>query len=570
MLPSGTVTFLFTDIVGSTARWEADPAVMRIALAEHNTILEAVVSEFGGHLFKTVGDAFCVAFSQPEEALAAASRVHAQLALASNPLQVRIGIHTGQISPTGNDYFGPPVNKVARIQSVANGGQTLFSDATRGLMPAKLECKDLGSHSLKDLLEPTRLWQLGHEDFAELKSLSSIPNNLPIQSTSFVGRNEEMSQIGGLLEKSRLVTLTGTGGTGKSRLSIQVAAENLNQFPDGIWFCEFAPIADREDVLPILATCLDLPASPDGLRERLLGHLKSKKSLLILDNCEHVLDSVSQLAEQILGQCPTVTLLVTSREPLGSRGETTFRVPSLALPASNERVPIEMLEEFGSTALFLERLATVAPSYRLETQDSPRIAQICRRLDGIPLAIELAAARPRAMTLDQIEKKLDDRFRLLTGGSRNALSRLQTLRALIDWSFRLLNEWERAFFVSLAVFTGGWDLAAAETICSQGLEDVDEFEVIDLLTALVDKSLVVFDQRTGHYHLLESLRQYGLEQLELVPWALTLRDRHGEVFLPAGEGVCDGRTGRESRPHQPLLDVPRRLSRCGGVAFRSR
>jgi predicted ATPase/class 3 adenylate cyclase len=538
MLPSGTVTFLFTDVEGSTALWEAKPEEMEIALKGHNEAIERVAAEFSGHVFKTIGDAYCIAFGSAEHAADAALAAQAALARTKHPLNVRMALNTGAIQPTGNDYFGPPLNRVARLLSAAHGSQILMSDATKSLLPNRFPLKDLGSHGLRDLMEATRIWQLGAGDYGAVRSLTAIPNNLPLQTTSFIGRVEEMEQLTAMLPKSRMITLTGTGGTGKSRLSLQFAAEHMDQFPDGVWFCELAALPDREDVLRALVTAIGAPdVAGISMRDRLVMHLAGKTALLIVDNCEHVLDAASKIVEDVMGACPSVVIIATSREPLGVRGEAAFRVPSLPSPDPAKKVSLDDLDRFGSTALFMDRLATAAPSYELQAQEAATVAHICTRLDGIPLAIELAAARGRAMSLDQIEKRLNDRFRLLTGGSRNALSRQQTLRALIDWSVQLLDDRERKFLFALSVFGGGWDVEAAENICSGEEMGLEAWQVIDFMTTLVDKSLVVFERATDRYRLLESIRQYALEQLEHDPVALILRDKHAAYYLKLSENM---------------------------------
>lgn len=525
MLPSGTVTFLFTDIVGSTARWESDAQRMDLALQNHNTILNKLTAENDGIVFKTVGDAFCIAFTEASQAVSTATAAQTELSQADDPLPVRMAIHTAWIHPTGSDYFGPPLNRVARILSATNGGQILISEAAKDQLNQDFDLKDMGLHTLKDLLEPTRLWQFGHANLGEIKSLSGIPNNLPAQTTSFVGRKDELDKLKNLFKKSRLITLVGPGGTGKSRLSLQIAAEQMDQFPDGVWFCELAPLSADEDIIRAIQTSLGISDGGASI-DRLEAFLRRKRCLVILDNCEHVLDQASVVAEALMSRCPTITILTTSREPLGARGETAIRVPTLPIPQATNRVRLEDLDHYGSTALFLDRFSAVAANYSIEESDVKTIIHICKRLDGIPLAIELAAARGRAMNLQMIEKRLDDRFKLLTGGSRNALTRQQTLRALIDWSVDLLGERERAFFVSLAVFSGSWNAVAVEKTC-----DLDEWETIELLTALVDKSLVVFDHHLERYHMLESIRQYAVEELESLPSSHELRARHAEHFL---------------------------------------
>ena len=466
-----------------------------------------------------------------EDAVSAARAAHENLGQAKDPLKIRIGIHTGSIKPTGDDYFGPPVNKTSRILNAAHGGQTLISESTKALLPKDVLTKDLGSHVLRDLLEPTRIWQLGIGNFAGIKSVSSVPNNLPFQTTSFIGREDDRLRLAELAKRSRLITLTGTGGTGKSRLSLQFAADNLDQYEDGVWFCELALLFEEHDVLRAVADAVKAPEIDGSLEDRLVVFFAGKQALLILDNCEQVLDAASKIAELLIGACPNLSVVATSRERLGARGETAFRVPSLPCPDPARRPTIDDLDHYGSTALFVDRLRVAAPEYRLQPNEALTVSKICQRLDGIPLAIELAAARGRAMTLETIEKRLDDRFRLLTGGSRNALSRQQTLRALIDWSVQLLNETDALFFISLSVFAGSWDIDAAEAICSAAPGSPDPVEVLDLLTTLVDKSLVVFERERNRYRMLETMRQYALERLQNEPAALIYRDAHADFYL---------------------------------------
>ena len=545
MLPGGTVTFLFTDIVGSTARWELDPEVMRATLAEHNDILDAIIAEHGGKTFKTVGDAYCVAFSNADMAALSARAAHRRLSELPSPVSIRIGIHTGPILPTEGDYFGPPVNKVARIQALAAGGQTLASGATKGLLGPGIAAKCLGLHRLKDLLEPTEIWQLGEGEFPEIQSVGSARNNLPIQATSFIGRRVEMEELHRLLQTTKLITLTGAGGTGKSRLATQVAADVFERFPDGAWFIELAPLLDRDGVVREVAETVGVPDGEGSLETRLTTHLIGQTVLLILDNCEHVLAEVCGLTERILSRCPSVSIVATSREPIGARGERVYAVPSLDAPAQSSETTLEELMQFGSTALFIDRLSAAAPMHRLEAAQASRIRNICARLDGIPLAIELAAARGRTMTLEEIEKRLNDRFRLLTGGSRTAVSRQQTLRAMIDWSVRLLTERQATLFNSLSVFVGGWYIDAAEQICGSEDLGIDPLDVVDLLSALVDKSLVAFDASSGRYHLLESMRHYALERLEAESWAFQHRERHARYYFAIAEATRPGAVAGE-------------------------
>lgn len=531
MLPGGTVTFLFTDIVGSTAKWEADPAAMAADLEAHNKVLGAVMERRQGHVFKTVGDAYCVAFASADAAVAAADEVHLGLAQSAPTIQVRIGLHTGSIFPIENDYFGPPVNKVARIQAVASGGQTLMSGATHSLLDSGKPTKNLGTHLLKDLLAPTEIWQLGDQEFAPIQSLSSVRTNLPIQASSFIGRQTEIEELGRKLRSARLITLTGAGGTGKTRLALQVAAQVLEDFPDGVWFVEFAPLLDRSVVAREIASTLGIKDQGASEVDLIVAHLNRQRALLIFDNCEHVLREAAEICERLFSRCPNLVVMATSREPLGAKGEQIYAVASLDAPSLAQAKTVQDLTHFGATALFLDRLAMVAPNHSVSTEQVAMVRNICERLDGIPFAIELAAARGRSMAIAEIEKRLDDRFRLLTGGSRTAVSRQQTLRAMIDWSVQLLNEDQRKLFVALSVFVGGWTLDLAEQVC--GLEEIgiDSLDVLDLLSALVDKSLVEFHSESGRYKLLESVRHYALELLEKEPWAITLRDRHAQVLV---------------------------------------
>ncbi len=537
MLPSGTVTFWFTDLVGSTARWEADPVAMRADLEVHNAILSRVAEDHLGHVFKTVGDAYCVAFADAGHAASAA--LAAQESLGKANLNVRMGLHTASIQPSGDDYFGPPLNRISRLMGLANGGQVLMTEAVKGLLPASMPMEDLGSHVLRDLLEPMRIWQLGAGEFPPISGIGAIPNNLPLQNTTFIGREQEMQQIWELLGRSRMITLTGAGGTGKTRLALQAAAERISLFPNGAWLCEFAALPEREDVLRALVSAVGVPDSPASLQNRLVTHLAERRTLLILDNCEHVLDSVADICGALLSSCPDLTLMATSREPIGISGEVALRVPSLPVPELREGLSLADLEKFGSTALLLDRMSLASPGSQVDDSQAGSISRICVRLDGIPLAIELAAARCRAMSLEQIEKRLDDRFRLLTGGNRNALSRQQTLRALVDWSVRLLDPGERRFLFTLAVFSGGWTLDSCEAVCGGGGTGVEESDVLDLLTALVDKSLVLYDSTKDRYSMLETIRQYALEEFQDEDTGPAIRDRHAAWYLRLSNAFSD-------------------------------
>ncbi len=551
----GTITFLFTDIVGSTRLWEAFPEAMRAALAIHDTLLQREIESHGGYVFKTVGDAFCAAFASTTAAVETAVAIHLGLrnlpAIAPDfpPLRVRIGIHCGQAEVRDNDYFGPTVNRVARLLSAGHGEQILLSQTGYALihasLPETIHLLDRGIYLLKDLQAPEHIYQVQHSDlpsdFPPLNALNPAITNLPVQTTTFIGRQKEIADIQRLMTATRLLTLTGSGGTGKTRLAQHVAAEQTEQ--QGIWQIELGPVHDPALVPLAVASVLNLREEPNRpLMQTLLDYLKDRSTLLLLDNCEHLLLACAQLAEAILRHCPKVRLLVTSREALGISGEQTYRVPSLSLPPVTGGIGNEDLLKYEAVRLFVERAVLVKSDFLLTRANSPVLARLCNRLDGIPLALELAAARVRAMPVEQIETRLNDRFRLLTGGSKTTLPQQQTLRALIDWSYDLLTLTEKALLTRLSVFSGGWTLEAAEQVTPGPIHtegeaspevEIEEWEVLDLLTALVDKSLVVYDEGAGHsrYRLLETVRQYATEKLTANAEWETFRAKHRDCYL---------------------------------------
>jgi predicted ATPase/class 3 adenylate cyclase/Tfp pilus assembly protein PilF len=519
-ISSGVVTFLFTDIEGSTRLWEEHPEAMRLALSQHDDLLRTCIEAHGGRVFKTTGDGICAVFVDPrgavEAVLAAQQRLPAVgLAVTdgSRPLKVRMALHTGVTEERDGDYFGRPLNRVARLLATGHGGQVLLSQTTFDLvrdgMPAETSARPLGEHRLKDLGRPESIFQLLHpelaDDFLPLRSLDNpdLKHNLPQQVTSFVGREKEIGEVRLLLERTALLTLTGAGGSGKTRLALQVAADMLDGSGGGVWLVELAPLTDPKLVPATVANALGLKEEPGKqVLQTLTEHLRTKHLLLVLDNCEHLLSACATLADALLRSCPRVRILATSREGLRISGELTYRVPSLSLPDPTQPETPESLSVYEAVRLFVERAQFQVPQFSVTNQNAPALASICHRVDGIPLAIELAAIRVRSLSLEEINRKLDQRFRLLTGGSRTALPRQQTLRALIDWSYDLLNEAEKALVCRLSVFMGGWTLEAAEAVCPG--EPVEEWEVLDLLTSLGDKSLVVAEQQRAstRYRLL--------------------------------------------------------------------
>jgi predicted ATPase/class 3 adenylate cyclase len=528
LLPSGTITFAFTDIEGSTQRWDRNRAAMQAALRRHDELMHAAIADHSGYVFKTIGDAFCAAFGRPEDAVAAMLDVQRALLAEDfavlDGLPVRVAIHTGTADERDGDYFGPAVNRVARLLAIGHGGQVLVSgvttDIVQGSLPAQATLRSLGEHRLRDLARPEQVYQLLApgiaSDFPPLRSLNELPNNLPQQLKSFVGRETEIAEITSLLDRHRLVTLVGSAGVGKTRTSLQVAANLLDGSPDGVWFIELAPLGQGDFIPSTIAQVLDLRLPPDGNSVANLARaLKSKHLTLVLDNCEHLVEPVAHLVSTILRDCPQVRVLASSRQGLGIQGEETYRMPSLDIPHEDAAQDLSATAAIRSEAiaLFVDRALAVDKRFRLTDENVPAVADICRRLDGIPLAIELAASRVKILSPRQLRERLDERFQVLTGGSRDVLPRQQTLRALIDWSHDLLDRRERALFRRLGIFRNGFTLEGAVAVASD--EELNEVDVLDMLASLVDKSLVLAepDQDSIRYRLLESTRIYALEKL---------------------------------------------------------
>jgi len=454
-----------------------------------------------------------------------------------------MGLHTGEPQGVETGYVGMDVHRAARICATGHGGQILLSEVTQALvakeLPEGVSLRNMGEHRLKDLAHPHRLFQILVADlpteFPPLKSLNVLPNNLPIQLTSFIGREREMVNIKTILAKARLLTLTGAGGSGKTRLALQVGADLLEQYPDGVWLVDLA-LADAALVPQTVASAMGVTEQLGRVpMDTLLDALRPKSLLLLLDNCEHLLTACARLADALPRNCPNLRILATSRESLGIAGETLYPVPTLPSPNPEALPPMEELTQYEAVRLFAERATAVLPTFRVTPQNARSVVQVCHQLDGIPLAIELAAVRVKVLTAEEIARRLRDQFKLLTGGSRAALPRHQTLKAAIDWSYDLLSEQERALLRQLSVFAGGWTLEAAEAICA--CEGDGKTNILGLLARLVDKSLVIADEREGktRYRLLETVRQYSQDRLLEQGDADAVRKRHRDFFLALGE-----------------------------------
>ena len=522
--PGGAVTFLFTDVEGSTKLWEGHPAEMRVALEAHDAILRGRIERHGGFVFSTAGDAFAAAFESPADAIMAASGAQKDLFDRAWPdhasIRVRMGVHTGEAQQRDNDYFGPTLNRAARLMSAAHGGQTVLSAATRSLID-DVTVRDLGAHRLKDLSETEQVWQLLVDglstEFPALRTLNAMPTNLPVSLASFIGREDDIDALMTALEKNRLVTMTGVGGVGKSRLSLQVAADASHHYPQGVWFVELAPVRIGDAVPYQFLETLRLDAEPGRTPIETVAHAVGDGAvLLVVDNCEHVLDQASSAIGELLGACPNLRILASSRRALGLAGEQVRPIHPLGVTGSGS----------AATELFLDRASAARGDVDL-TDRLDVIAEICARLDGVPLAIELAAARTRSMSPEDLAGRLDERFRILKGSrSGDGDERHTTLLATIEWSHDLLDDDQKLLFERLAVFAGSFTLTAAEQICAD--EELDEFDVVDLIDGLVEHSLLIADTSGGttRFRMLETIREFAGQQLG--DQLMDLRDRHGE------------------------------------------
>jgi len=549
-LPSGTVTFLFTDLEGSTRLWEEHPDAMRTALARHDAILREQVAAHGGHVVKTTGDGIHAVFATAHDALDAAVGAQVGLAAASfedtGPLRVRMGVHTCEAEYREGDYYGSEVNRAARLMSVAHGEQIVVSAVTGALVRDRsVELVDLGEHRLRDLTVAERVFQVRMPglaaDFPPLRSLDAFPGNLPLQVTSFVGRGDELAALSKALEASRLVTVVGVGGVGKTRLVLQVAAELIARFPDGAWVFELAAADDPESLLQVVAAALGVRPRPgSSLEDSIVELLRPRRVLVVLDNCEHMLRAAARVADRVLRECAQAHVVATSRESLGVAGEQTWPLGSLPVPEASDADVMAS----DAVRLFADRAHAARPGFVLSDTNAVAVGEICRRLDGIPLALELAAARVSALSPTDISGLLDERFRLLTGGRRSGVERHQTLRATVDWSYSLLDDRERVIFERLSVCTGSFDGRAAQAVVAG--DGVEAWDVLDALTKLVAKSMVVAEEADDgamRYQMLETLRQYGRERLDLAGDADWWRRRHAEHYAAVAEESGQGLRG---------------------------
>ena len=555
-LPTGTITYLFTDVEGSTPLWQQHPGEMNNVMARHDSLMISAVETNGGTVVRPrgEGDSIFAVFPRATDALGAAHAAQQLLSREKWPdgisINVRMALHTGESELRDHDYYGNVVNRCARIRSIAHGGQVLISEATAQLvqddLSGEISLRELGSHRLKDLQRPEQIFQLIHPDlpadFPELKSLDAQPHNLPVQLTSFVGRDQEIEEVSGLLATSRLVTLAGAGGSGKTRLSQEIGASIIEDYPGGVWFIGLAALSDPKMLRPHVADVFSV--GEDALH----GFLQEKTLLLILDNCEHVIVDAASLVQWLLS-CPGVSVIATSREALNLAGERTFQVPPLPIPA--DHVSQMMMAGCASVDLFLERAQAASPAFEMTLGNAASINQIVRTIDGIPLAIELAAARVKLLQPAEIASRLDECFKLLKGGPVDTLPHHQTLESCIDWSYDMLDDEQQMLFRQLSVFRGGFTLPACVAVSAGD----DEFEVLESLGQLVDKSLVRNTPagEETRYHLLEPLRQYAAARITGDEVA-EAEGRHARYFQDLAEQAAPELHG----PHQ--LDWYARLT----------
>jgi predicted ATPase/class 3 adenylate cyclase len=569
-LPAGMVTFLLTDIEGSTRLWETVPGAMGVALEQHDRLLAGVMRGLGGVVVTSRGerDSFFAVFPIAASAVEAAGACQLRLGTEAWPegaaLRVRMGLHTGEAHVQDGDYVEYAlINRCARVKAAAHGGQVLLTKATRDLVEGRLGggfgLQRLGEFRLRDLSQSEVIYQLTHADlradFPPIRTLAERTSNLPLQVSTFIGRDRELSEVRALVASSRLVTLTGAGGCGKTRLSLQLAAGLLDGSGDGAWLVELAAVSDEDAVAPAICEALEITAQPGRpALGTLLDALAPQAMLIVLDNCEHLIGACAKAAEAILRSCPRVRLVATSREPLGIGGEAIYRVPPLSLPGPGD-TDVLAAESSDAVALFVDRVRAQGTGLSVDEQTGPLIASICARLDGLPLAIELAAARLRSLSLSSLAERLDQRFRLLTGGDRTAPARQQTLRATVEWSYSVLHGDEQLLLGRLSVFAASFDLDAAEAVC--GFGDIEVFDVTGLLGSLVDKSLVVAEPAGPalRYRLLETIRQFASERLAGTDdEAAAVAAAHCQHYLSVAETAAPHLTGPDQGRWLARLD----------------
>ena len=575
------VAFLLTDIEGSSRLWDIHPQAMSAALAEHDRLLRQAISAHGGHVFATAGDSLAAAFHHVRDAAMAA--VEAQRALTGltvegEPVRVRMGVHAGEAVERERDYFGPVLNRCGRLRDAAHGGQVLASGKVLELLSQEpltdIEWIALGQYRLRDLERPEEIFQAAHPDlqttFPPLRALTKSTTNFPVQLNSFIGREQELAEVSKLVRGSRLVTLTGVGGSGKTRLAMQAAASLASEFADGVWLVDLAPVSEQDLVIDQVAAVLGVTELANrSLLKSTVDHLRTRQTLIIVDNCEHLIDAASRVILAVMGGTQNARIIATSRESLHLPGEVVYVVPPLGVPGVGDEVDVRAMGQFDAVRLFVNRAESARPGFRLTAESGPAILEICRRLDGIPLAIELAAACLASFTPQQIASHLDQRFRLLSGGRRGGIPRQDTLQATIDWSYALLTEVERLLFLRLAVFRSDFSLEASQAIVA--VEGIDEMGVLEVLPRLIDKSLVVAEPVRGEmrYRLLETIRQYAADRWELTGngrcWRLVMPTTSSNWPKTSPPTCAAPSTKRSSNGSEPTTTTCAR--RCDGVSI---
>jgi len=563
-----TFHFLFSDIEGSTRLWEAHPETMQTALAMHDQQIRTAIEDQGGVVFKNTGDGAAAVFESSASALLAAVAAQRLLAGTDHPeigrLKARMAIHSGPAEERDGDFFGTSLSRASRLMSAAHGGQVLVSLVSEGLaspvLPEDVELRSLGEHRLRDFVQPELVYQLVasglQTDFPPLRTPQLATHNLPSLPTSFVGRSQEVVDVEDLVRAERLVTLIGAGGAGKTRLALEVGTILSPEFVDGVWLVSLGAVTDPQLVATEVAKALQVKERPgEPVLETVLEYLRDKELLLLVDNCEHLIEAVAALATELLMGAPMCRTLATSREVFGVGGEVIYRLQPMSLPDNATGIGLPDLERYDALRLFIERATAANPGFAVTAESAPAIAEICQRLDGIPLAIELAAARVRTFTPRQISDNLDESFRLLVGGSRSADPRQQTLAAAIDWSYRLLNEREQILFVRLSVFQGGFGFEAAQRVCTDSR--LTELDVLEHLPALVDKSLVIVEVsgQDSRYRVLEMLRQFAMDKLVATSEFDQIRESHANYFMKLAEAAEPHVRGDKEEEWWDRLDV---------------